>query len=281
MIRVQTPSELKKILIGFRNQGLKIGFVPTMGALHPGHISLITAAKAENDKVICSIFVNPTQFNDPRDLEKYPRNLEKDSSMLNEAACDVLFIPEIKDIYPNGTAKQSEVDLGLLDQVMEGQQRPGHFKGVIQVVSLLFDLVQPDKAYFGQKDFQQVAVIRRMVQVLDYPVQIIACPIIRESDGLAMSSRNVLLTPENRAKAPLISRLLFQVKAMFNSDPLKDLIAMAKTEINKIPGMELEYFEIVDFDTLLPLQHRNPEVQAIACIAVKLGNIRLIDNVLF
>lgn len=280
MIRVQRIPDLEKILSGFGQKGLKTGFVPTMGALHPGHISLIHKAKAENDRVICSIFVNPTQFNDPKDLQRYPRQPEQDFRLLNEAGCDVLFTPEIKDMYPQGTAFPVQLDLGSLALVMEGKSRPGHFDGVVQIVSLLLKAVHPQKAYFGQKDFQQVAIVRRMVELLHIPVEIIACPIIREADGLAMSSRNALLNTEERAKAPAIFKLLSRIKALSGTTSVEDLIVLAKNEIGQTAGMKLDYFEIADVQTLLPVQKLSSEGKAVACIAVQLGNIRLIDNIL-
>jgi pantoate--beta-alanine ligase len=279
MITVNTIAELRQHLDGVRQKGPSIGFVPTMGALHQGHVSLLERAKAENQITVCSIFVNPTQFNDPKDLERYPRTPEKDSLLLKEAGCDFLFMPIASEMYPSGYS-QPLIQLGSLDEVMEGRKRPGHFKGVVLIVSLLFDAVQPHKAYFGQKDFQQVAVIREMTRQLHYPIQIIACPIMREPGGLAMSSRNVLLSPEERQNAQGISHILVTTKELSASTPLPELIHWAETEITRIPGMELEYFSIADANTLLPVQTLSDATSVVACIAVKLGKVRLIDNIL-
>lgn len=291
MIEFTTIEQLKNHLANFR--GSRIGFVPTMGALHKGHISLIERAKAENSVVVCSIFVNPTQFNDLSDLEKYPRTIENDRKMLQDAGCDILFIPEIAEMYTpqemelkrlkiedKSWTKGKTIDFGELDKVMEGAQRPGHFNGVAQVVSKLFRIVEPDKAYFGQKDFQQLAIIRSMVKQLEMPVEIISCPIIRESDGLAMSSRNVRLSSEERKAAPLISKVLFKVQELQNTHSMEDLKTFVKTQIQAESLMALEYFEIVDAETLLPINDYNQAKSVVACIAIKLGAVRLIDNVL-
>ena len=274
-----------------QNRLKSIGFVPTMGALHKGHISLIQQAKAENGCVVSSIFVNPTQFNDPKDLEKYPRPIETDKQMLIDANCDVLFLPSVEEIYPEeqmaiggplvGQLGWNDINLGALDKVMEAAQRPGHFKGVVQVVSRLFDIVEPDKAYFGQKDFQQLAVIREMTKQLNYNIEIIACPIVREPDGLAMSSRNIRLTADERNLAPLIYKTLVDVKKKIEDGKweMEGLIDYASKQIRLCKEMQLEYFEIVDANTLLPVANWNNSPSIVACIAVKLGQIRLIDNI--
>jgi len=280
MITLQTVAEIQEKLADSRKKGLKTGFVPTMGALHKGHISLIERAKAENNIVICSIFVNPTQFNDPKDLERYPRTLDTDSRMLEMAGTSILFSPQVKDIYPEGMNQVPPIELGMLDKVMEGRLRPGHFRGVVQVVSRLFDIVQADVAYFGQKDWQQVAVIREMVRQLRYPIQIVACPIVREADGLAMSSRNVLLSPEERSVVSGIYKTLSVVKDLSATKPLAELIDFALDSISKIKGMSPEYFEIVDAQTLLPVTKMNDAESIVACTAVKIGKVRLIDNMI-
>ena len=260
-------------------KNLIVGFVPTMGALHEGHLSLVKQAKKESDIVIASIFVNPTQFNDPRDLENYPRTLDEDLSLLASLETDAVFIPGVNDIYPE---KDTRVfDFGNLENVMEGKFRPGHFNGVAQVVSKLFDLVKPHKAFFGQKDFQQLMIIKKLVEILNYPVEIIACPIIREKDGLAMSSRNRLLTPEQRAHAPIIHETLTLALSKKNRFTVAEMESWVITTINNDPFMEVEYFEIVNSDTLTPLGSWKDICPKIACVAVKIGSIRLIDNVFF
>lgn len=272
-----TISELKNHLNDFLANNKMVGFVPTMGALHGGHVSLIKKAKEENDVVVCSIFVNPMQFNDKKDLEKYPRTLAPDLKMLEKAGCNIVFAPSEKEVYP--TESKEIFDFGLLDKVMEGKQRPGHFNGVAIVVKRLFEIVQPTKAYFGQKDFQQLAIIKALVKKLNLPVEIISCPIIREEDGLAMSSRNTRLNPEERKKSALISQTLFKVKEMKKS-PLEEINQFVKDAFSNEPSFQLEYFEIVNFETLLPVKEINAEENPVACIAVKVGDVRLIDNVI-
>lgn len=270
--------ELQGFLDEKRRDHKSIGFVPTMGALHNGHIALIERAKAENNIAVCSIFVNPVQFNDPSDLEKYPRTPESDIAMLEAAGCDVLFMPSVEEIYPTRDVRQ--FDFGDIEKVMEGAHRPGHFNGVAIVVSTLFDIVKPHKAYFGEKDFQQLTIVRQMTKQLNMPVEIIGCPIVREADGLAMSSRNVRLSAEERKKAALIPQTLFKVKEMANASSVDSLKAFVKAEIEKEPSMQLDYFEVSDVETLQPLNAIAPGKGAVACIAVKLGPVRLIDNVI-
>lgn len=254
----------------------KIGFVPTMGALHKGHISLIDKARNENDIVICSIFVNPTQFNDPTDLEKYPRTPESDSELLKNAGCDVLFSPSIEEMYPE---KDTRVfDFGGIDKVMEGKFRPGHFNGVAQIVTKLFDLIKPHNAYFGKKDFQQLTIIKHIVKTLNIPVNIIACETVREEDGLAMSSRNVRLNEEERKQATYISKALFFIKDNANNFDLEELKVKALSILAPHSLIKLEYLEIVDTETLLPVNKINAG-RTVACIAAFVGNVRLIDNI--
>ena len=286
MLVYQTTKELKSTIETCRKQGKKINFVPTMGALHQGHVSLIETAKQEGCVVVCSIFVNPIQFNDKADLERYPRPLEKDKELLTRAGCDILFVPDESEIYPEGSTLRpspngersvsSKFDFGLLDKVMEGKHRPGHFNGVAIVVSKLFGIVNPQNAYFGQKDFQQVAIIKRMVQILKLPVKIISCPTVREADGLAMSSRNIFLSAEERKNAVVISKTLFAIKAKSKEADVRQLTEWGKDQIKQNPLMQLEYLEIVDADIFESAQKNK---NAVACIAVKIGKVRLIDNV--
>lgn len=277
MKQVSTVKELRAELDGFR--GEKIGFVPTMGALHAGHISLVEAARRENGVVVVSVFVNPTQFNDPEDLRNYPRTPEKDLEMLRAAGADIVFMPAVEEMYPQPDTRV--FDFGQTDKVMEGATRPGHFNGVAQVVSRLFDMVKPDRAYFGQKDFQQIAVIRAMVAQLDIPVEIVECPIVREDDGLAMSSRNLLLTPEHRAAAPAIYAALRRAVELKGTMPLSELENWVIREIEKSPLLKVIYFQIVDSGTLFHAGRLDDGTPKQGCIAVQAGNIRLIDNIRF
>jgi pantoate--beta-alanine ligase len=250
-----------------------------MGALHAGHIALVLRAKAENEIVVASIFVNPTQFNNQKDLIHYPRTIEKDSEMLEKAGCDFLFLPQVEEMYPDGVKEAvPPIDLGGLDTVMEGAHRPGHFAGVIQVVKKLFDAVGSCKAYFGEKDFQQLAVIRKMVKEWSMPVKIIPCPIVRETDGLAMSSRNMRLTEEERKIAPVISKALFKAKENWEQHSIDEIKSSVTALINSEPKLKLEYFEIADATTLKPAA-ADQKKNVVACIAVHLGAVRLIDNI--
>ncbi|MFL5753833.1 MAG: pantoate--beta-alanine ligase [Bacteroidia bacterium] len=269
----QNIQDLKGVLQEARQDRLKIGFVPTMGALHPGHISLIEEARKNCDLVVCSIFVNPTQFNDPKDLERYPRTLEKDYQMLEEASCDCVFSPSVTEIYPEKDNRK--FDFGRLDQLLEGKHRPGHFNGVAQVVSRLFDIVEPDMAFFGQKDYQQLMIVRAMVKQLGYKVQIVSCPIMREPDGLAMSSRNALLSPEERKAASLLPECMHRVKTLFGRKTIEEIKAEVREMIRKEPLLRYEYLEICNTETLEPYDGNG---KAVALIAVYAGNIRLIDN---
>ncbi|MCW3105096.1 MAG: Pantothenate synthetase [Bacteroidetes bacterium] len=293
MIIFTRVQELQDHLNIVQDQQKTIGFVPTMGALHEGHLALVKISKKSNDITVCSIFVNPTQFNDPGDLEKYPRTLENDSKMLESVDCDIIFAPPVSEMYSAAELELKRqkvedkdwtggktVDFGQLDKVMEGTQRPGHFNGVAQVVSKLFRIVKPNRAYFGQKDFQQLAIIRSMTQQLGLPVEITGCPIVRESDGLAMSSRNVRLTATERKVAPLIAKTLFSVKEMKEKHSIAELKTFAEAQITSEPLMQLEYFEIVDAETLQPVSNYKEAKSIVACIALKLGSVRLIDNVI-
>lgn len=255
----------------------KIALVPTMGALHKGHVSLINIAQQYADVVVCSIFVNPTQFTDPKDLEKYPRPLEHDMQMLREAGCDVVFMPSVKEMYPG--PENWHIDLGSAEFLLEGEFRKGHYQGVTQIVKKLFDAVKPDLAFFGQKDFQQVLMIENMVAYFKLPVQIISCPIIREDDGLAMSSRNIHLNETDRKNALVLSRALSYVKDHFEEKTIPELLQRAKDMISEVDGVELDYFTIANGKTLLPENNKN-QSDLVALVAAKVGQTRLIDNML-
>lgn len=254
-----------------------------MGALHRGHLSLINRANAENNISVVSIFVNPLQFNEKSDLDKYPRTIKEDSDKLKSAHCDVLFNPSTEEIYPKDPGKEETQNLPFnlegLDTIMEGLHRPGHFQGVCVVVKKLFDIIEPAKAYFGEKDFQQVAIIKCMVKTLGLPVEVIACPIVRETDGLAMSSRNVLLNAEERKSASQIYAALSSAKEKRKNSSIADIKNWVEIQINKVPFLRLEYFEIVNSETLLPVQAWEETKRLRACIAVKVGAVRLIDNI--
>jgi len=271
-----TTREVQQYLADLHNNGKSTGFVATMGALHPGHLSLIEQAKQHNDVVICSIFVNPTQFTDPSDLEKYPRPIEKDTQMLADAGCDILFNPPVNEMY--AAHEHWHLELGEIEHLLEGKFRPGHYQGVTQVVYKLFNIIKPNTAYFGQKDFQQVMVISKMVELMNLPVKIVMCPILREDDGLAMSSRNIHLTADDRQHALVLSKALQWVKDKFAADKIEELQAEAAKMIGNEPGVELEYFEIADSNNLHPAnQHtKNPVV----LVAARVGKTRLIDNIL-
>ena len=257
----------------------KIGFVPTMGALHQGHISLVKKAHELSDIVVVSIFVNPTQFNNPQDLERYPRTVEEDCKRLEEAGANLVFVPSVGDIYPQKDERL--FDLGGLDAVGEGPRRPGHFNGVAQVVTRLFDIVKPRYAYFGEKDFQQLSIIRHFTKELNYPVEIISCPTIREEDGLAMSSRNTLLTPEHREAAPLIYKTLKTAQERSQAQILSpdELCKWVTDEINSNSLLKTEYVEIVNSLTLRLVKNWNDHEQIQMCVAVFAGSVRLIDNI--
>jgi pantoate--beta-alanine ligase len=275
----KTAEELRSFVTEERKQGHRIAFVPTMGALHEGHLSLVRRALKENDCCIVSVFVNPTQFNNPRDLETYPRTLDADSRLLASIGTTALFAPEVETIYPEPDTRVFHV--GAVAEVMEGKYRPGHFNGVVQVVSRLFDLVQPDCAYFGEKDFQQIAVLRAMAREIKSPVEIIACPIVREEDGLARSSRNTLLSEEGRAQAPNIYRILSESRTWSKELSPKAVIERATQLLDAIPTLRVEYFEIVDADTLQPITRWEDSPKPHGCITVYCGEVRLIDNIAY
>jgi pantoate--beta-alanine ligase len=271
-----TKTSLTEYLNTQRIIGKTIGLVPTMGALHMGHISLLNAAKQQCDIVVCTIFVNPTQFNDPKDLERYPRPIEQDTQKLIEFGCDALFNPPVEEMYENDT--RWYIDLGEIEHVLEGSSRPGHYKGVTQIVFKLFNLVKPDMAFFGQKDYQQVMVINKMVEIMQLPVRVLMCPIIRESDGLAMSSRNVHLSTADRQHSLVLSRALEAVKNSFDINKIAAAKQMGQQMIGGIPGVTLDYFEIADGNTLLPATTLSAKI--VALVAAKVGNTRLIDNMI-
>lgn len=260
-------------------QGRTVGFVPTMGALHQGHISLVKQAVSENPVVVVSIFVNPTQFNDPADLERYPRTLENDMKLLEPTGCSIVFAPNAKEVYPEPDKRK--FNFGKLEEVMEGKHRPGHFNGVAQVVSRLFDMVKPTKSYFGLKDFQQLAIVKNMVKQLQLPVEIVPCAIIREESGLAMSSRNELLTEEQRKNAAVISETLFKAKELKGQKSVQEITDWVTETINKNPFLDVEYFEIVDDEQLQPVKNWDEDSTKVGCVAVFCGKIRLIDNIVF
>lgn len=274
-----TKAALSDYICNCKAENKKIGFVPTMGALHQGHISLIEQAKKENDIVIASVFVNPTQFNDKSDLEKYPRTPEEDIKMLEEGGCNAVFMPLQEEMYPAGEVNES-YNFGNLESVMEGKFRPGHFNGVAIIVKRLLNVVKPHNAYFGQKDFQQLAIVRALVKMENLPVNIIGCPIIREIDGLAMSSRNRRLSAKEREESVKISKALAKAKnefALKTIDEIRqDVLALTTNSF-----LKPEYFEIVNPNTLESITDKNSCPHPVGCIAVWAGNVRLIDNIQF
>jgi pantoate--beta-alanine ligase len=259
-------------------QGLSLGFVPTMGALHQGHLTLVEKAIKESDICLCSIFVNPTQFNSSVDLENYPMRTEQDLKLLKDYGCGLVFMPDKEEIYPADFSAK-DYDFGLLDKVMEGLNRSGHFQGVASVVSRLFDIVKPNKAFFGEKDFQQLAIIRALTKIENRAIEIVPCPIIREEDGLAMSSRNLLLSPEHRQIAPKIYHLLSQAKSLKDRLSVLELKQWLAKEFQKEALLELEYFEISDYQSLRPSAQWSDFQRHVICVAVFAGPVRLIDNI--
>ena len=274
-----TITSVKEALEIWRSKGFTVGFVPTMGALHEGHLSLVDKAKENCDIVVVSIFVNPTQFNDPNDLANYPRTLESDIQFLSTKDCDCVFAPPVGEIYP--VPDQRKFIFGDLETVMEGRFRPGHFNGVAQVVSKLFEIVEPDKAFFGQKDFQQLAIVKELVRQMKYPVDIIPCEIIREADGLAMSSRNRLLIPRYRQCAPLIYNTLIEATRLVHTKTVDEVTEYVINQINKSNLLKVEYFDIVDERYLTHVKKWNTTGGKVGCIAVFAGKVRLIDNIIF
>jgi len=275
----KTVAGLQKRLRMERQQGRTIGFVPTMGALHQGHMSLIGLAEAENDVTVASVFVNPTQFNDKSDLDKYPRTLKQDSAFLKTHGCDYLFAPTTEQIYPRGESESIDLDISTLTQHMEGPNRPGHFEGVVQVVHRLLSIVEPDKLYMGQKDFQQFSIIAHMLKTLKMKTMLRVCPIIREADGLAMSSRNVRLKPNVRKRSRILYESLMKTKATLEKKSPQALEKAALKSLT-IKDFKPEYFKIVDGYTLVPVKDVSQHSYVVACTAVWAGNVRLIDNMI-
>lgn len=271
-------NETQNYLKSFQNKTL--GFVPTMGALHEGHIALIKKSVAENELTVCSIFVNPTQFNNPEDLKKYPRTLKEDCKMLQDAGCDAVFAPTAEEMYPN--LPQIKLNFGYLEEILEGKFRPGHFNGVGIVVAKLFHIIKPNKTYFGQKDIQQVAVINRLIKDFSFDLEMIVCDTIRENDGLAMSSRNRRLSNEARALAPKIyESLKLGEKLFLAGEPTESVKAKVSDFYKKYPEFELEYYEITDFESLKGISEHSPKRKTAIIIAAHLGGVRLIDNYIF
>ena len=272
-------ADLQRKIAEIRAKDGTVGLVPTMGALHNGHLELVKRCVAENSICVVSVFVNPTQFNDKNDLLHYPRTLDADCRLLESAGCAIAFAPEVEEMYP---VEDTRVfNLGTVAEVMEGKYRPGHFNGVAQIVSKLFDAVQPDRAYFGEKDFQQIAVIRSMVKLLNFPVEIVACPIVREDDGMALSSRNLRLTPQQRKNAVSISQTLFNSRTFAEQHSVAETIDYVVSTLNSVPDLEVEYFEIVDGNTLLPVNDWSDSDYIVGCITVYCGEVRLIDNIAY
>lgn len=274
---IDTKSEIENQLQGYRKKGETIGLVPTMGALHEGHASLVKKCVAENDISIVSLFVNPTQFNNKEDLRLYPRTPEKDYELLEKLGVDYVFSPSVDEMYPEEDNRV--FDFGQLDKVMEGEFRPGHFNGVAQIVSKLFTIIKPDNAYFGEKDFQQLAIVRDMVRQLLMPVNVVGMPIIRESNGLAMSSRNQRLSAEQRKNASEIFKVLTESKSLKGEYSPSELTDYVTGSINNVPGLQLEYFQIVDGDNLQQVTEWSDSDYIVGCIAVFCGDVRLIDNI--
>lgn len=274
---VHSIKDLQAGLAALRAQGKTVGLVPTMGALHAGHASLVKRSVAENDATVVSIFVNPTQFNDKNDLAKYPRTLEADCRLLEQCGATFAFAPSVDEIYPEPDTRH--FSYAPLDTVMEGAFRPGHFNGVCQIVSKLFDMVKPDRAYFGEKDFQQLAIIREMVRQMKSPLEIVGCPIVREADGLALSSRNQRLSADERQTALKISQTLFASVEFAASHTVAETQKFVEDSIAAVPGLRLEYFELVDGNTLQKIADWADTDYAVGCITVFCGEVRLIDNI--
>lgn len=277
MLVVETVENLHAYLAAARSEGKSIGLVPTMGALHEGHASLVKRSVEENDVTVVSVFVNPTQFNDKGDLERYPRTLDADCALLSSLGTDCVFAPSVEEVYPEPDTRV--FDFAPLDKVMEGVYRPGHFNGVAQIVSKLFMYVEPTRAYFGEKDFQQLAIIREMVRQQGFALEIVGCPIVREADGLALSSRNTLLAPEQRVTALAISKALFTSVKFADDHSLSETKQMVEQAIADTEGLELEYFEVVDGNTLQPVSTWDEADYIVGCITVYCGKVRLIDNI--
>lgn len=277
---IKSASELKSLLSEARRGGKSVGFLPTMGALHEGHLTLARRAVSENDISVVSVFVNPTQFNNKVDLETYPRNVAEDARKLSEVGVNFVFAPVVEEFYSKDELNNRfQFDFGGLDQVMEGKFRPGHFNGVVQVVSKLFSIVEPTKAYFGEKDFQQLAIIRRMVKVMNFNIEIVGCPIVRQVDGLALSSRNVLLSDDQRQLATNIHAVLSESVQFVGQTSVQELHNSTIAAINRHDGLEVEYYDIVDGLTLKSIGRWDDSDYIVGCITVYCGKVRLIDNI--
>ena len=272
-------ADLKAYLAQLRVSGKRIGFVPTMGALHAGHISLIEEANKGSDVTVCSIFVNPTQFDNADDLKKYARNLPKDAKMLGDALTNVLFAPNVEEVYPPNLDTEVDLDFGQLTKVMEGRFRTGHFEGMVQVVTRLLNIVEPDSLYMGQKDFQQAAIVKNMLQQQKRKTKLVVCPIIREPHGLAMSSRNVRLAPDDRKLAKVLHEALLETKQNLAKKDIASLKKLAKEKIESA-GLKLDYFEIADASSLLSIESMDQSTEIVACVAAYLKDVRLIDNMI-
>ena len=276
---IRTVRELQEAVEMHRSQGHSIGLVPTMGALHQGHLSLMNRARQDNEIVVASVFVNPTQFNNPDDLRTYPRTEEADCQAMESVGVDYAFIPTVEEIYPEPDTRV--FDLGPVAEVMEGAMRPGHFNGVAQIVSKLFAWTLPTRAYFGEKDYQQIAVIRKMAQLEGFEFEIVACPILRHEDGLAMSSRNVRLTPEQRGIAPMIRKVLLESLELKDAKTVSEVKQFVKEKIDSVKGLTTEYYEIVDSKTMQPIAEWADAETAVGCVTVYCGEVRLIDNITY
>ena len=274
---IHTIKDLQAELSVLKAQGKKVGLVPTMGALHAGHASLVKRSVNENEVTVVSVFVNPTQFNDKNDLVKYPRTLDADCKLLEACGATYVFAPSVEEMYPEPDTRQ--FSYAPLDTVMEGAFRPGHFNGVCQIVSKLFEAVKPHRAYFGEKDFQQLAIIREMVRQMQFDLEIVGCPIVREEDGLALSSRNARLSAEERENALKISQTLFKSRTFAATHTVSETLKFVEDAIAAVPGLRLEYFEIVDGNTLQKVDNWNQTSYVVGCITVFCGDVRLIDNI--
>lgn len=274
---IHTIKDLQAELSVLKAQGKKVGLVPTMGALHAGHASLVKRSVNENEVTVVSVFVNPTQFNDKNDLVKYPRTLDADCKLLEACGATYAFAPSVEEMYPEPDTRQ--FSYAPLDTVMEGAFRPGHFNGVCQIVSKLFEAVKPHRAYFGEKDFQQLAIIREMVRQMQFDLEIVGCPIVREEDGLALSSRNARLSAEERENALKISQTLFKSRTFAATHTVSETLKFVEDAIAAVPGLRLEYFEIVDGNTLQKVDNWNQTSYVVGCITVFCGDVRLIDNI--
>jgi len=277
MIIFKKKIDISNYIVNYKKTSGKIGFIPTMGALHKGHISLIEASKKTDTLTICSIFVNPTQFNNTADFEKYPVTIEKDIDMLEKAGCNVLFLPSVEEIYPVDSSTTLPYELGFIEKVLDGKYRPGHFQGVCNVVQRLLDIVQPNTIYLGQKDYQQCMVIKKLTELIQSPTQIIICPTLRESDGLAMSSRNMRLTSVERMKAVKISEVLLFIKQEIKPGNLQDLKQRCINYLTN-EGYNVDYVEIADATNLTLLQNWDGKTKLVALVAAFLNEVRLIDN---